>query len=157
MDMTIARSAVDAANVSADDHTGCILAIVGSRDCHKNALFLIEGVIDRHRPLMVVSGGATANLTARRNGLMSIDAEAVKVAAQRGIGYAELKPTNFHWDGKGGFKERNIKIAETAMCLVRIASTTTTTYGSGWTADYAEGLGKHVERYVINEQGELHG
>jgi len=32
---------------------------------------------------------------------------------------------------------------------VRISSATTKTYGSGWTADYAERLGKRVHRHTV--------
>jgi hypothetical protein len=48
------------------------------------------------------------------------------------------------------------KVADACICLVRIASTTTKTYGSGWTADYAERQGKSVQRYYINtDTGEV--
>ncbi len=50
------------------------------------------------------------------------------------------------WDG---FKPRNIQIATACERLVRIVSTTTKTYGSGWTRDYADNLGKPTEEIII--------
>lgn len=138
------------------DHAACILAIVGSRDVEpKAARKLINEALDRHKPVMVISGGAKTNLTSRAKGLVSIDTEAVAVARAAGLVVNEILPTNFHWDGVGGFKERNQKIADACICLVRIASTTSTTYGSGWTADYAAGAGKNVERFTVDEKGEI--
>jgi hypothetical protein len=46
-----------------------------------------------------------------------------------------------------------MKVAESCVCLVRIGSPTSRTYGSGWTADYAEMIGKEVTRYIIDEHG----
>lgn len=138
------------------DHAACILAIVGSRDVHKvSALALIESVLAAHKPLMVISGGAKANWTNRKAGLVSIDEEAARIAREQGIPMTEFLPTNFHWGGIGGFQERNKKIADSCVCLVRIASDTSTTYGSGWTADWAEANGKDVTRYVITTTGEV--
>lgn len=47
------------------------------------------------------------------------------------------------------FKKRNIKVAEACDVLYAIRSKSSTTYGSGWTADYAEKLGKEVHRYYV--------
>lgn len=137
-----------------DQHAACILAIVGSRDVHKSGgLLAISQAIDRHKPIIVVSGGAKASALNTRNGLISIDFEAEHMASALGIQTVIFKPTSFTFNGPGGFRERNIKIADLCHCLVRIASSTTTTYGSGWTADYAERSGKNVERFVVDEKG----
>ena len=137
------------------DHAGCMLAIVGSRDCHREARGLVAKVLKAHRPILVISGGAKAKWSDTRAGLLSIDKVAVEEAAAQGIQTYEITPSTYHWAGPGGFMQRNQKIAEACVCLVRIASDTTTTYGSGWTADRAEELGKNVERYVINAKGEV--
>ena len=75
------------------------------------------------------------------------------MARAAGIQVVEFLPTTFKFHGAGGFAERNMKIAEMCVCLVRIASTTTSTYGSGWTADRAEELGKDVYRFHIDPAG----
>lgn len=138
------------------DHAACILAIVGSRNVEpKAARQLIVDALNKHKPVMVISGGAKANLTDRAKGLVSIDTEAAIIARDNGLVVNEILPTNFHWDGIGGFKERNQKIGDACVCLVRIASTTTKTYGSGWTADYAERMGKNVERFTVDEKGTI--
>ena len=138
-----------------DEHSACILAIVGSRDVHRNAIGLIEKVIAEHKPIMVISGGAVARRTGFALALVSIDQEAVRVANTFGIQTAEIKPTGYTWLGPGGFRDRNMKIVDACICLVRIASTTSKTYGSGWTADYAGREGKHVQRFYIDPAGEI--
>lgn len=136
------------------EHTGCILAVVGSRDVPRAAAVeLIGRVLDEHKPVIVISGAAKVNRANRMRGLASIDEEVAIEANLRQIQLLEFRPTDFHWDGPGGFKDRNVKIAESCVCLVRIASETTTTYGSGWTADRAEMEGKDVTRYVVAPDG----
>ena len=138
------------------EHTGCMLALIGSRDVPKKAAVdLIWKILDEHKPIIVISGGAKANGANRLKGLASIDEEAAIAAGSREIQVLEFRPSDFHWDGPGGFKDRNVKIAESCVCLVRIASETTTTYGSGWTADHAEALGKDVKRYVVDPDGTI--
>lgn len=141
-----------------DEHAACILAIVGSRDVPQEAAYkTIKDALNRHKPVIVVSGGAKVRASDRLRKLVSIDEEAAALARADNIQVIEFLPTNFRWDAPGGFKERNQKIADACVCLVRIASATTTTYGSGWTADYAERTGKNVERFVVDEKGEIHG
>jgi len=135
------------------DHAGCILAIVGSRDCHESAKVLINGLLGEHKPIAMVSGGARVRASDRMRQLVSVDEEAARMASQAGIQVIELKPTTWTWLGTGGIKERNMQIAESCVCLVRIGSTTSKTYGSGWTADYAEMIGKEVTRYILDEHG----
>jgi hypothetical protein len=136
------------------EHVGCILAVVGSRDVPRApAIELIRRVLDEHKPVIVISGGAAVNRANRMRGLASIDEEVAIEANLRQLQVLEFRPTDFHWDAPGGFKERNIHIADSCVCLVRIASETTTTYGSGWTADHAEMLGKDVTRYTIKKDG----
>jgi hypothetical protein len=137
-----------------DEHAACILAIVGSRDVNKaGGLKAIQDAIERHKPLVIVSGGAKASGASRLRGLISIDEEAEKLGHELGIQVVSFRPTTYQFHGPGGFKERNIKIGDLCQCLVRIASSTTTTYGSGWTADYAMNAGKNVERFVVDEKG----
>lgn len=118
----------------------CILAIVGSTSLEGNeeARQKVVEVINDHRPRRIVSGGAKG-----------IDTMAENAADERGIEKSIHHPTVRRWWGDGGFKERNSKIAEEAECLVRISDPASKTYGSGWTADYAESLGKPVERFSV--------
>ena len=154
--MTSLSVPVATSQSSTEEHAACILAIVGSRDVPKVAGHAaIVSALARHQPIMVVSGGAKATGASSLRGLISIDAEAAALARGQGIQVVEFLPKTYHWEGPGGFKERNEKIASTCVCLVRIASSTTTTYGSGWTADLAERLGKNVERFTVNEKGEI--
>lgn len=130
--------------VESADHVGCILAIVGSRhfqgvyDWTRQAETIITSVLFEHRPVLVVSGGA-----------VGIDTLAKDVAERLGYQVSEVRPTVFTWEGVGGLKDRNSRIASGCQCLVRIFDPASATYGSGWTADQATMLGKHVERYPI--------
>jgi len=136
------------------EHAGCILAIVGSREVPLTpAMRLVAKVLAEHKPIMVISGGAKVTTGNRLRQLGSIDQIAAELARTDNITVVEFLPTNYHWSGAGGFAERNMKIAQSCVCLVRIASETTTTYGSGWTADRAEDLGKEVTRYTIKSNG----
>ena len=135
------------------EHASCILAIVGSRDCHISAGDLIDQIIAAHHPLAIISGGAKVRASDRMKNLVSIDELAISKARALGIPFSEIVPTNWVWLGAGGIKERNMKVAEGCTCLVRIGSTTSKTYGSGWTADYAEQVGKEVSRFIIDEHG----
>jgi predicted Rossmann fold nucleotide-binding protein DprA/Smf involved in DNA uptake len=126
------------------DHVGCILAIVGSRtfpgvgDWQLRATRLIEEALDVHKPIIVLSGGA-----------IGIDKLAIVIAKAKGYATTEALPKVFTWGGEGGLKDRNVQIATTCQCLVRIYDPASATYGSGFTADEADRQGKHVERYPI--------
>lgn len=114
------------------------LAIVGSTELSGNqhAVAIIENVLDRYKPMRVVSGGAKG-----------IDSMAIVAALARGLDVLELRPAVRNWEH--GFKPRNIQIAEACDALVRIASKTSKTYGSGWTRDYAAKLGKPTEEFML--------
>ena len=125
---------------------GCILAIVGSRDLDGDirADVIIDQVLDQHTPRLVVSGGAKG-----------IDQMGARHAREQAIEVKEFIPKVFAWGVPGGFKERNIQIAEACECLVRIYSSTTKTYGSGQCADYAERIGRRVTRICIPREDEF--
>lgn len=136
----------------------CVLAIVGSRDVpNYSSESLITEAILSHAPRMVVSGGA-----------WGVDRNVTSIASNLGIPVMEFVPELDTWDAPasgeaesevldnivrvhvpGGYKQRNENIAEACTCLVRIYSSTSQTYGSGWTADYAEKLGKRVTRHLV--------
>lgn len=120
-----------------------VLAIVGSTSWPNEASLLearrrIEEVLDARRPDEIISGGAPG-----------IDRLAVIIAHERGIPCREFLPRNRRW-APDGFKARNIEIAEECTRLLAIRSSTSTTFGSGWTANHAEHeLGKPVRRIMI--------
>ena len=60
-----------------------------------------------------------------------------------------LSPVHKRWEPEGD-KARNILVAETCDALLCIRDPESSTYGSGWTADYAESLGKPVTRVTIS-------
>lgn len=118
------------------------LAIVGSVYLAGNAeaQAIIDRVLDEYQPDVVVSGGADG-----------IDTMAENSAIARGIETDIQRPIRMRWDGIGGFKERNQKIADICTRLVRVISSKTTTYGSGWTRDRAREQGKPTEEYIIQQ------
>lgn len=114
------------------------LAIVGSVSLEgsPDAVRIIEEVLDRYRPTVVVSGGARG-----------IDTMAADAARRRGIPVVEHLPRVNRW--ADGFKPRNLKIARDCDALVRIVAKDATTYGSGWTRDQAARMGKPTEEFVV--------
>lgn len=116
------------------------LAIVGSAELTAEqvaaAKFILAHVFTRYQPTKVVSGGAPG-----------IDTLAERAARYRGIEFEKFLPAEKNWER--GFKPRNIKIAEACDQLVRIVSSTAKTYGSGWTRDYAEDIGKPTEEFTV--------
>lgn len=121
------------------------LAIVGSVDLtekqREDAQWLISVILRGYggsRKIKVISGGA-----------QGIDQMAI--AAAWGLETQEILPDVDKWDppGQRGYKARNIEIAQECDELIAIRSLQSKTYGSGWTADYAEKLGKKVRRYYV--------
>lgn len=110
--------------------TAMRLAVVGSQHfAHpadlKRAAATVAFLCGLFKPEVVISGGAAG-----------MDKTAVWVAKM-----LQLKTMEFHppigasrWEH---FRPRNMRIAQECTHLVCIRSTTSTTYGSGWTRDYA--------------------
>ena len=115
------------------------LAIVGSTSLEGNltALLLVEMAVYFWKPDLIISGGAPG-----------VDAMARDTAQLRRIPYQIWQPINQRWE-PDGYKARNIKIAESCGSLICIRAKDAKTYGSGWTADYTESLGKMVYRYYV--------
>ena len=84
----------------------------------------------------MVSGGAPG-----------IDTLAVEIACAMGIATKVHQPKVQRW--ADGFKPRNIEIARECDKLVRIVRKQSATYGSGWTRDYAAGIGKPTQEYEV--------
>jgi len=117
-----------------------ILCIVGSVRLvgNKEAYAIIDDAYDRLNPAKVISGEADG-----------IDSMAEERAKARGIPFQGYPPKFRRWHD--GFMPRNLKMAEDCTYLIRIISSKTTTYGSGWTRDRAKEMGKPTEEYVIKE------
>lgn len=58
-------------------------------------------------------------------------------------------PGSRRWE-PDGYKARNIRVAEACDELLCIRDPESSTYGSGWTANHAESLGKPVTRVEIS-------
>jgi hypothetical protein len=122
---------------------GWRLAIVGSRRFSAwwkipAADGIIAHVLATYPIVEVISGGAPG-----------IDERAEIAAANAGLPFHAELPTGRSWDGPGGFRERNEAIARRCTHLLCIRDRDATTYGSGWTADRAEALGRVVRRILL--------
>lgn len=119
------------------------LAIVGSAKLTKPQQFQAARIIGRlircHKPTVILSGGASG-----------VDAIAQLTANIYGIEYEGHHPITQRWKGPGGFEERNREIAESCDRLTRIVIPRATTYGSGYTRDLADALGKPTEEFVLD-------
>lgn len=117
------------------------LAIVGSVKVNEAqeliAHCIIRGFLHRFETELVISGGA-----------IGIDTIAEGLADQFYIPKQIYLPEFPRWK-PNGYEDRNLKIAEECTHLLCIRTQQSTTYGSGWTADRAEGLGKTVWRVTI--------
>lgn len=117
-----------------------LLAVVGSTNVTEKQLELASKIIRGFYlevPRLVISGGA-----------FGIDSLAIDMAYEYNLPMSVCLPMNNRWEPHG-YKERNIKIAEECTDLLCIRTQQSTTYGSGWTADLAERLGKTVWRLTI--------
>lgn len=116
------------------------LAIVGSTSLegNKEAETFIRFVLTLLAPLVVISGGAKG-----------IDQMAVRIAKECGIKTQEFLPAAQIWPE---FKKRNLRIAQECDRLIRIVDKNSKTYGSGWTRDRAEELGKLTYEFVVAEE-----
>ena len=135
------------------------LAIVGSTrfaDPHAwpAAHTLIDALIYAHQHGIAEKGGFVVS-----GGAEGIDTIAREQAAalfgwtQDNGKFVEHLPRHRRWK-PDGFEARNRLIAADCTHLARIYRPDSATYGSGWTADLAERLGRDVRRYMWSvEQG----
>lgn len=121
-----------------------ILTIVGSQNLTLHQELEVKSLCNKeifdHQPTKIYSGGA-----------IGVDTLAIKCANALEIPWEEIVPTDedMLYEGFARYKPRNMKLAAICDRLVCIRSKQSRTYGSGWTADYAEKLGKNVERFTV--------
>ena len=92
------------------------LGLVGSSAPAPGAYAVVRSVVSDYLTkfgdgLVVVSGGAKG-----------VDSMAVKVCGELGVKVVEFKNTVYRWEGPGGFKERDLKIANESDCVVSIVN-----------------------------------
>lgn len=118
------------------------LVIVGSQCTYtEDSIPIIEGVIERLKPEVVGSGGA-----------LGTDTHTEIYCRTHNIKFKKFPPQVRRWHdhmGKTGFKSRNMKMAKWGDKGIRIASRRSKSYGSGWTIDQMEKMGKVVERHEV--------
>lgn len=121
-----------------------ILAIVGSRDLNNNQIALAYSILDcilnneiddYYNIDLVISGGAKG-----------IDQMVDRATAVNEVCFQVYQPEGIGWHF---FRARNKLIAQDCDRLISIRSSQSKTYGSGWTADEVERLGKPVWRITI--------
>lgn len=118
------------------------LAIVGSTRFAEwwgihAARGIADHVVTHHQPELIISGGAEG-----------VDTLAEQIATILGVPTEIHLPASARWEPHG-YKERNILVAQACTHLLAIRCSKSKTYGSGWTADYAESIGKEVRRISL--------
>lgn len=118
------------------------LAVVGSTKFAEwwgihAARGIVSHVVAHYTPVLIISGGAEG-----------VDTIAEEVADAREIDKKIFLPNNPRWE-PDGYKDRNTLIAQECTHLLAIRCSKSTTYGSGWTADHAERIGKNVRKVLL--------
>lgn len=124
-----------------------ILAIVGSRAKSwpsERERTAVQGLIEETIEWGLADGGISKVVSGGADG---VDTWGVDIASQQyGLPTKIYLPDNFRWK-PDGFRKRNRQIVDNSTHLLAIISKHSTTYGSGWTADYAERHGRKVWRH----------
>jgi hypothetical protein len=124
-----------------------ILAIIGTRRFSSPKamryaqLIITSEVLDLHWDSFV-----TGDITGSNKD--GIDAAVKRICDAAGRECRIFTAADRTWIG--GFKPRNILIAEACDELLCIRDPESSTYGSGWTAKHAKSLGKPVTRIEIS-------
>lgn len=121
------------------------LAIVGSRKFKARtaleiAIRIIEDELRLSTPEAVISGGAPG-----------VDTTAAYAATSAGVPLVEMRPVIRAWIG--GYRERNMAIAQDCDRLLAIICAHSVSYGSGWTRDRAAALGRPTRTVTIKADG----
>lgn len=121
-----------------------VVAVVGTRKLSNAGLKEAKLLIEALPPVFFETLPATTNAVIS-GGAEGIDS-LVRDVWEDNIYFEEFLPEGRTWEH---FKARNILIAKECDVLIRIYDKMSSTYGSGWTADYAESIGKDVYRYGV--------
>ena len=121
-----------------------ILAVIGSTEVNscKQITDLLRGIFIDKSPDGFTSGGA--------DGIDTISEGLFKQMFPYNPRFI-YEPEVRVWNHPRGFKWRNKKIIKTCDEGVCIRHVDSKTYGSGWTADRIEDMGKPVDRYIVFE------
>lgn len=125
------------------------LAIIGSQSFNEPWKYLVSDALIRQYLKHVdgiqsiISGGCKTG----------VDNQVELIAPWYGYeeDYGNLiihRPRNDQWE-PNGFKERNILIAQDCTHMLCIRDRSSTSYGSGWTADFAWDIGVQVWRFDL--------
>jgi predicted Rossmann fold nucleotide-binding protein DprA/Smf involved in DNA uptake len=118
-----------------------ILAIVGTRQLAAVAVRYARLIISCE----VTSDRWTSFITGDAGGIDKLTLD----ACQRESRACQVLIPEFRRWKPRGFMERNMKIAGTCDAMLCIRDGESDAYGSGWTADYCQKLGKPVTRVTI--------
>lgn len=126
--------------------TGIRLAGIGSTRyadprAYPHAADLVRAAIRQLVPDLLISGGAEGG-----DSIFEQAGAEFGYTRANGLFIAHL-PQNRRWK-PDGYQARNLLIAGDCTHLIAARCHTSRTYGSGWTADYAEQNGRVVRRYV---------
>ena len=124
------------------------LAIVGSTcftdtELHDQVVPIISKWVLEWRPEAIISGGAVGV-----DKMAAVAAVFFSHYLDQKIELIQFLPEHPRWEPEG-YKDRNLKIAQECDLLLAIRSRWSRTYGSGWTADQAEQMGKEVVRVTL--------
>lgn len=139
------------------------VAIVGSRDVspqQRDSILNLLGVLEGHylwshhqagsmHKITVISGGAKGVDELVRETFQSVQSVCAQYGYEPWFYFEEYLPSTKRWEGAGGYKSRNLQIAEACDELYCIRSRQSESYGSGWTADRVEEMDKPVWRYWV--------
>lgn len=134
------------------DQGADILAIVGSTTFKspqgmRIASDIISATLNRRRPDILCSGESPFG---------GVDNIAKRAAHTRRLDFVGFPPRRWVWTHPdGGFRERNEALAAYCTRLLCIRCAEAGSYGSGYTADHAEQLGRSVRRFWIDRRGQV--
>lgn len=131
------------------------IAVVGNAHLSENqrahARLLIHMIVLWYEPLLtgdLANGRLGDPVTLISGGAKGVDSLAEEEWTNKGWPKEIFYPKSARWEPEG-YKERNLKIAEACDILYCIRAKDSKTYGSGWTADRAEEMGKQTWRYWV--------
>lgn len=144
-------------------NSGSEITEIGEIRAKEYILRLLMELREKHDDIVVVSGGCPYG---------GIDDYAEAIAEQMKLLTKIFKPIVFNWNGPGGYKDRNIKIADLSdevhvivvNQLPHDGKESNYCYhcdekghvpsGGCWTGNYAKKLGKETEWHIIDNRPE---